>query len=485
MPDYNAIFSAGGLRPETAVDLSKVVGQTWTDGTSFAVPTEADQFLSNQPAVLGIVEILKSNATPVTVTENFFGGHVNPDGSALDKYPAKIKYLRSVDFDPADTGVFIWRDIQPTGSGPGDGGPFVWDVVDRYLQVCKDRDLIPYICLHCPPDWAVASQDWAQGEVIGTVGVVRKRGSYYYTATTTGTCGATPPTHTGVSPSPIDASDGGVTWRSAALAQSGYGGKANLPSTLSSDLYIYALAVADRVKNVHGITEAVFEPLNEVNLLVHWAGTDAQMAEAVRQVYNAVAPLGFQVHSPNLWFGGSVTDAEYTTIVDNYITTLNTVASGNAMWKYCQGFGIHTYSLTPANVRDLHRGVLLLKSRINSALTGNNTLGTSRNAMPIFDNEHGTNGCPCKAAAIMQRLVILAGLRINASFYYAINSTDGTGPSLGLGKYTADWNRIREILLSGPLTVVNILPNGSVAFVVGGKQYRIDWVEDNPLVELT
>jgi len=485
MPDFDVINTGGGIRPDATVDLDTIVGQCWTDGTGYSVPTEADQFLSNQPAVLGITEILKSTSTPVTVGEDFFGAHLNPDDSVLATYPAKFKRLRSHDFDPADTPSFTWREIQPTGSGPGDGGPINWTVVDRYLDICKKHGYIPYITLHGTPDWAVSSPDWTAGEVVAA-GVVRKSGAFYYTSLGAGTCGSTAPTHQGYEANQVDVSDGGVTWRTNARGvNSGYGGKANLPPTNDSDMYLFAEAIALRVKNRYGFAACSFEIFNEANLLEHWAGTNQQMANCVKKAYEAIQPTGYQVHPPNLTLGADATLAEYTAAVDAQITRYNTVASGGvALWKYCDAFTIHTYTRTPANVRDLHLGINYLKSRISAGLTGNNNVGVSRTAMPIIDNEAGTNGCPCKAAVIMQRLVILAGLRIGASFYYAVNALDGTGTALGLGKYYKDWNAIREILLSGPLTVVNILPNGAVAFVVGGKQYRIDWTPTNPLVSL-
>lgn len=486
MPDYNAVLSGGGLRPDADIDLSKVVGQSWTDGSGFAVPMASDQFLSNQPAVLGIVEILKSTATPVMVSEDFFGGHLNPDAGALDRYPAKFKRLRSHDFDPSDTAPFTWREIQPTGGGPGDGGPINWAAVDRYLQTCKDNNFTPYITIHGTPDWAVDSPDWTTGETVAE-GVVRKSGPYYYTALNAGTCGATAPTHQGYESDQVDVTDGAVVWRTNARGvNSGYGGKANLPPTVDSDMYLFAEALSLRVKETFDFTECAFEIFNEANLLEHWAGTNQQLADCVKKAYEAIQPQGFEVHPPNMTLGEDVTLADYTATVDAHIARLNTVASGGtALWKYCDAFTVHTYTRTPANVRDLHVGINYLKSRINAALTGNNNnVGVSRNNMPIIDNEHGTNGCPCKAATIMQRLVILAGLRVGASFYYAINLTDGGGNNLGLGKYYVHWNRIREILLSGPLQVVNILPNGSVAFVVGGDNYRIDWTANDPLVEI-
>lgn len=58
---------------------------------------------------------------------------------------------------------------------------------------------------------------WAQGQVISATGTVRSNGDNFYRATTTGTTGATPPTHiTGT------ASDGTVTWQYCGSRQRGY-----------------------------------------------------------------------------------------------------------------------------------------------------------------------------------------------------------------------------------------------------------------------
>lgn len=255
---------------------------------------------------------------------------------------------------------------------------------------------------------------------------------------------------------------GSPTWASARPSEaSSYGlGVAAEPANLANwDAYCSACATryAGRID--------YYEIWNEVNLAGFYTGTQTILAQMVRranQVIKAIDPAA-KIISPTTtsWQSGSGS---------SYFLAMMNASDGAAgtMKQWADAVGIHMYP-------DNSLGITTLPTMLTTVRANMATLGIS--ALPLINTEYGMLSPEMQdiedaedRSSILARMLLLAAANnaggASTSIWY-----DGDQDS-NIGLSSVDWTNLAGImrtLSSGPISVVNVLKDGTVCATINGQ----------------
>lgn len=203
-----------------------------------------------------------------------------------------------------------------------------------------------------------------------------------------------------------------------------------------------------------------YEVWNEPNLVGFYTGTQtllSQMTRRASQAIKAVDPSA-KIISPAVTSlqGGSG---------QTYFATMMAASDGAAgnMSTWTDVVGVHLY---PNNTA----GIQTIPTFLGTFMASLAGLGLS--GKEVFNTEFGVLSPTFQAHPAALRMNLLARMMLLAAVGGTTTSIwyDGDpDSSLGLtAEDTVEWNRIRRELLSGAITVVNLLRDGRVAAVING-----------------
>lgn len=208
-----------------------------------------------------------------------------------------------------------------------------------------------------------------------------------------------------------------------------------------------------------------YEIWNEPNLTGFYTGTQtilSQMTRRANQIIKAIDPEA-QIICPAVTSLQSGTGQTYFT----NMMAASDGASGN-MSNWTDVVGVHLYPNNTGGIASISTFLSTFKASLSGlGLSGKSIFNTEFGVLsPIFQSHPRS-----LRTAMLARMMLLSATASNGvdtSIWYDadIDSTIGFTQ-----EDVSNWNIIRNIFLSGPITVVNLLRDGRVAAVINNINY--------------
>lgn len=211
--------------------------------------------------------------------------------------------------------------------------------------------------------------------------------------------------------------------------------------------------------STHGFIESI-EDYNEQNYTGYWAGTHAQAATKCRVLRNAVRAVNAAVKivAPTIQEPESTGGPWLTT----YLAASDGAAgTGKDNLDVC---GIHLYP-PKYNYGLAWSQYDTVRTILDAAgLTTTEVWNTETGV--LFDPQR-TIPAAWKAKALKRHQALCAAKGVKRNFWYTYDN-----PDIAMTSAEKDaWSYVRGVLLSGPITNCNILPDETVCITVNGRDY--------------
>lgn len=248
----------------------------------------------------------------------------------------------------------------------------------------------------------------------------------------------------------------------------GFAGSNQVPTAGGKTAWAnFATALAQRYNGgAHGRI-GTYEIWNEVNYSSYWAGTHAQYAELLRLFRNAVRAV-----DPTLKVGApTIQEPEGTG--NAWLTTFLAASDGAAgvgadHMDYCF---VHLYppfynfaiAGQPQGVKSAQ--VPLVRTALDNAGKTTTEIWNTETGV-LFDTQR-TISEDWKSRMVKRSLALCAAMGVKRYFWYTYDN-----PDMSMSSQMKDaWAYIRGVLLSGPITNCNVMPDETVCITVNGVNY--------------